>query len=206
MRLLELSPTMFTRIEEILSLRYADDTREFIGEELYNEVIAKAEDTESLDLILRALDLTMNKNSDNKILFDALGNRLVRTRPYLEQTIRSTQLDFLYRTITSEGDTSPCARVIIEELYFALFERARRGESGFGSWEETVRNLEKDLTEPNKEMQNYFVMLGDSGNDNLLGVYNHHRSLRAQGVTIKGLIDDTWREELEAQSSEENIK
>lgn len=205
-KLPDLDPALFNRIAFFVKQTHAEDIYTFLGETLYNGVVQIAKDVEDLGYLLRVIDLSINKNNPFSVPFDPLGYRVEEDRVMLEHVTLTTQMEFLYRTITEVGDENPCARVILEELYLETFQIAKEKERGFGKWENVVRRLETDLTLPNKNMQNYFVMLGNSGNDTLLGIYAHHLTLRDQGVTIKGLIDDTWREELESQSSEENIK
>ena len=202
-KLPELDVKTYTNIEQAVKNTHAEKTREVLGESLYTHFVNIATTPSELSVLLRAVDICLNaKPVGNTPVFDSLGNRLEVPRLTLEETVTTTKLDFLYRTIEELGSEYPFARAIIEELYLVLFNEMKEGRAGFGTWINTVKRLEQDLTDADRELQNYFVMLAESGNENLL-VYNYHLSLRDQGVTIKGLINETWQEELEAQTSKE---
>lgn len=201
-KLPELDTKTFTHIEQAVKHTHAEKTREVLGENLYTNLVSVARSPSELSLLLRALDLCLNaQNTEQKPVFDSLGNRIEVPRISLEETVTTTKLDFLYRTIEELGNTYPFARVILEELYLVLFNEMGDGVTGFGTWIGTVKRLEQDLADADRELQNYFVMLAESGNDNLM-VYNYHLSLRDKGVTIRGLVNDTWQKELESQPSQ----
>lgn len=198
-----LDSKMYSQIGMTVKNTHAEKVREVLGENLYAHFVGIASTSSELSILLRAVDVCLNaKPRENGAIFDALGNRVEVPRISLEETVTTTKLDFLYRTIEELGNEYPFARAILEELYLVLFNVMEDGGEGFGAWGNTVKRLEQDLTDADRELQNYFVLLAESGNDNLM-VYRYHLTLRDKGVTIKGLINDTWKEELEAQTSQD---